>query len=54
MEEEIEAESQRGSPRDVITGIVEGITELPQNLGEQITGPIPKDDITSSLGGGTE
>ncbi len=54
MEEHLDTEQEpkKGFPRDVITGIVEGITELPQSLGETITGPIPKDDVTSSLGGG--
>lgn len=47
---EEEAKEMRVVPsKEMITDIVEGITEIPKSLGETLT-PGPKDDVTSNLG----
>lgn len=50
-EEAADTEEKRFSPREAFTTVVEGISGIPEEIGETIAGPVPEDDITSTFGG---
>ena len=45
---------EKSTPRDAITGFVDTITSLPEDIAAGIAGEVPESDIESSLGGPDE
>ncbi len=53
-EEETQPLTKRLSPTNMITGVLEEISDIPQGIAEELAGEEAKDEVTSNLGGGNQ
>ncbi len=52
LEEDAEEEKEeKKTPSDVITGVLEGISDVPKGIAEGLSGTTSDDEVTSALGG---